>query len=45
MEACAHGLIRPDSHEHNLIAQAINECFIERDENHPVGYQELPPAT
>jgi hypothetical protein len=44
MEAYAHGLIRPDCHEHNLIAQAINETFIEREESHPVGYQDLPPA-
>jgi hypothetical protein len=26
-------------HEHNLIAQAINESFIDRGEHHPVGYR------
>lgn len=28
--------------EHNLIAQAINEVFLDRGENHPVAYQQLP---
>ena len=26
------------------VLQAINEHFIEREENHPVGYLDLPPA-
>jgi hypothetical protein len=36
-----------DDHEHNLIAQAINEVFLERGENHPVGYRHLyrPPTS
>jgi hypothetical protein len=28
-----------DAHEHNVIAQAINEAFLDRGQNHPVGYQ------
>jgi hypothetical protein len=41
---------RPDSaddHEHTLIAQAINEVFLERGADHPVAYRqpnEEPPA-
>ena len=31
-----------DPAEHNLIAQAINEVFLERGQNHPVAYQHLP---
>lgn len=31
----------PSAAEHNLIAQAINEVFLERGENHPVAYQHL----
>lgn len=31
-----------DAAEHNVIAQAINEAFLERGENHPVAYQHLP---
>jgi hypothetical protein len=26
-------------YEHNLIAHAINESFLDRDEDHPVGYR------
>jgi hypothetical protein len=32
---------RLDSHEHNLIAQALNEHFLGLDQDHPVGYREL----
>lgn len=35
---------RPDDHEHNAIAQAINESFIERDEDHPVAYRHTDPS-
>ena len=41
--AYARGLDRPDSYEHNLIAQAINEHFIDRGGDHPVGYHDIPP--
>ena len=33
-----------DPAEHNLIAQAINEVFLDRGENHPVAYQHLPSS-
>jgi hypothetical protein len=38
MEAFVLGLLSPDAYEHDLIAQAINEWFIDRGQNHPVGY-------
>ena len=38
VEAYILGLLRPDPYQHNLIAQSINEWFIDRGENHPVGY-------
>jgi hypothetical protein len=40
--AYARGLRCPDSYEHNLIAQAINEHFIDQGEDHPVSYQDIP---
>jgi hypothetical protein len=38
VEAYILGLLIPDYHQHNLIAQAINEYFIDRGDNHPVAY-------
>ncbi len=38
VEAYILGLLRPDAHQHDLIAQAINEHFLDRGENHPVAY-------
>ncbi len=38
IEAYVLGLLRPDPHQHNLIAQAINERFIEQGGDHPVSY-------
>jgi hypothetical protein len=29
-----------DDHEHNVIAQAINESFLDRGDDHPVAYRE-----
>jgi hypothetical protein len=40
--AYARGQLRPDSHQHNMIAQAINEHFTDRGEDHPVSYQDIP---
>jgi hypothetical protein len=32
-----------DDREHDVLAQALNERFVEQDENHPVAYaDELP---
>jgi hypothetical protein len=38
VEAYVLGLLAPTVYEHDLIAQAINESFIDQGENHPVGY-------
>jgi hypothetical protein len=43
LAAYARGQLRPDSHQHNMIAQAINEHFTDRGEDHPVSYQDIPP--
>ena len=40
--AYARGRARPDSHQHNLIAQAINDHFVGLGEDHPVGYRDIP---
>jgi hypothetical protein len=42
LAAYARGRLRPDSHQHNMIAQAINEHFTGQGEDHPVGYQDIP---
>ena len=38
----ASGQVRPDKHQHNMIAHAINEHFTDRGEDHPVSYQDIP---
>jgi hypothetical protein len=40
--AYARGRLRPDSYQHNMIAQAINEYFTGRGEDHPVSYMDIP---
>jgi hypothetical protein len=40
--AYARGRLRPDSHQHNMIAQAINEHFTDLGEDRPVSYQDIP---
>ena len=40
VEAYALGLLRPDAYQHNLIAQAINETFVDNGQDHPVSYQD-----
>lgn len=42
VEAYVLGLLTPDAFQHDLIAQAINEYFIERGEDHPVAYWQVP---
>ncbi|HEY2286267.1 MAG TPA: hypothetical protein VGH88_11045 [Streptosporangiaceae bacterium] len=44
VEAYTLGLLHPDVHQHNLIAQALNEYFLDSHEDHPVSYRELPAA-
>jgi hypothetical protein len=38
VEAYVLGLLTVDPFQHDVLAQAINEYFIERDRDHPVGY-------
>jgi hypothetical protein len=38
LEGYLLGLLQPDRMQYNLIAQAMNEHFLERGEDHPVGY-------
>jgi hypothetical protein len=40
LEAYVLGLLAPDNYQHNLIAQAMNEYFLELGEDHPVGYRD-----
>jgi hypothetical protein len=41
VEAYILGLLRPDAYHHNVIAQGLNEHFMERGEDHPVGYLDM----
>jgi hypothetical protein len=38
VEAYVLGLLTPDAYEHDLIAQAINEWFLDHGQDHPVDY-------
>jgi hypothetical protein len=38
------GLLSPDDYQHNLIAQAFNEYFLDRHEDHPVRDRDLSRA-
>jgi hypothetical protein len=40
LEAYVLGLLVPDSYQHNLIAQALNEYFMEQGQDHPVAYRD-----
>lgn len=46
MQTEAHllGLLDPGGHEHNVLAQAVNEHFIDLGQDHPVGYSGLVPG-
>jgi hypothetical protein len=44
VEAHVLGLLSPDDYQHNLIAQALNEYFLDRHEYHPVRYRDISPA-
>lgn len=42
LEAFLYGMLLPSAHDHDVIAHAINERFVELGGNHPVAYsQEL----
>jgi hypothetical protein len=38
LEALVIGVITPSDHDHDVIAQALNERFVELGRNHPVAY-------
>ena len=38
LEAYLLGLLNMDTYQHNLIAQALNEFFLDQGEDHLVGY-------
>jgi hypothetical protein len=40
LEAFLYGALQPSSHDHDVIAQALNERFVELGGNHPVPYAE-----
>jgi hypothetical protein len=40
LEAFLYGALRPTSHDHDVIAHALNERFVELGGNHPVPYAE-----
>lgn len=40
LEAFLYGVLLPSAHDHDLIAHAINERFVELGGNHPVAYSE-----
>ncbi len=44
LEAYVLELLVPDAHQHNLIAQALNEYFIELGQDLPVGYRDTATA-
>lgn len=45
VEAYTRGLLAPDPLEHNILAQAINEHFLERGQDHPVAYIQSAAAS
>lgn len=44
LEAYVLGLLVPVDYQHNLIAQAINEYFIDQGQDHPVAYRDTATA-
>jgi urocanate hydratase len=40
LDAYLHGALEPSDHDHDLIAHALNERFVELGRNHPVPYLE-----
>lgn len=38
VEAYVLGLLEPDAYQHDVIAQAINEYFLDVGQDHPVAY-------
>jgi hypothetical protein len=40
LEAYLYGALQPTSHDHDIIAHALNERFVELGGNHPVPYKD-----
>jgi hypothetical protein len=40
LEAFLYGVLAPSTYDHDLIAHALNERFVELGGNHPVAYSE-----
>jgi hypothetical protein len=43
LEAFLHGALTPTPHDHDVIAHALNERFVELGGNHPVPYDDDEP--
>ncbi len=39
LEAFLYEALRPSSHDHDVVAHALNERFVELGGNHPVPYR------
>lgn len=44
VEAVLHGALVADPHEHDVLAHALNERFVELGGNHPVPYSDDEPV-
>lgn len=44
LDAVLRGTLQPSTHEHDVIAHALNERFVELGGNHPVPYWADDPA-
>jgi hypothetical protein len=44
LEAFLYGVLAPSDHDHDLIAHALNERFVELGGNHPVAYSKATTA-
>lgn len=40
VEAFLYGALQPSAHDHDVVAHALNERFVELGGNHPVPYSE-----
>ena len=45
LEAFLYGALEPTEHDHDVIAHALNERFVEMGGNHPVPYREDQATT
>jgi hypothetical protein len=43
VEAFLYGALRPSPHDHDVLAHALNERFVELGGNHPVPYADSGP--